>query len=39
MRNEKDVGNKITKLLKITGIINNIFKPNNVQERYENKIV
>jgi hypothetical protein len=29
---EKDIDNKITKILKITGITNNNFKPNNVQK-------
>jgi hypothetical protein len=29
---EKDIVNKITTFLKITGLINNIFKPNKVQK-------
>jgi hypothetical protein len=29
---EKDTDNKMTKFLKITGIINNTFKPNKVQK-------
>jgi hypothetical protein len=29
---EKDTGNRVTKVLTITGIINNTFKPNNVQK-------
>jgi hypothetical protein len=29
---EKDTDNKITKFLKITGIINNTFKPNKIQK-------
>jgi hypothetical protein len=29
---EKDIDNKITKFLKITGLINNTFKPNKVQK-------
>jgi hypothetical protein len=30
--NEKDIDSKISKFLKITGIINNIFKPNKVRK-------
>jgi transposase len=36
---EKDIDNKITKYLKITGLINNTFKPNKVKKRYTNKTV
>jgi hypothetical protein len=37
MRNKKDIDNKITNSLKITGLIT--FKPNKNPKRYTNKIV
>jgi hypothetical protein len=36
MRNKKDIDNKITKLLKITGLIT--FKPNKTPKRYTIKL-
>jgi hypothetical protein len=35
---EKDIDNKITKVLKITGLINNTFKPNKVQKGTQIKL-